>query len=316
VKIVLDLTELVAEGKLTAAQAEELKALAKPQTSLLAINLLMAFGVFAIAAGVLALLPTAPTAIVLGLVLLGIGVVISFGVGPQWSLLGTAVTIAGALIAGAGIVGQFDGDWIGFALAAILLLALAVVIRSALLSALSVFAIAGLLGSKTGYGSATYFLAVSEPTVTIIAFSLFSLAAYLIGRQAPARYERVAFAFSRISLVMVNFGFWIGSLWGDDPGHSWRGADAGVGIHIPDYVFGIGWAAALVAVGCWAAARVNRRFVVNTAATFGAIHFYTQWFERLGTEPLTILLAGVLVVAIAVGLWRYNARPYAANLAA
>ena len=77
----------------------------------------------------------------------------------------------------------------------------------------------------------------------------------------------------------------------------------------------LGWAVGLIAVGCWAA-KTNRRFVVNTAATFGAIHFYTQWFERLGAEPLTILLAGVLVVAVAVGLWRYNAQPRGASLAA
>ena len=45
---------------------------------------------------------------------------------------------------------------------------------------------------------------------------------------------------------------------------------------------------------------------VNTAATFGAIHFYTQWFERLGAQPWAIIVAGLTVVAIAVALWRYN----------
>lgn len=103
-KIVLDLTQLVAEGRLTEAQSQELQALARPATGLLAINILMAFGVFAIAGGVMLLLPTVATAIALGVVLAGAGVAIALGVGPQWSLLGTAVTIEGALITSAGII--------------------------------------------------------------------------------------------------------------------------------------------------------------------------------------------------------------------
>jgi iron complex transport system permease protein len=303
-KIVLDLTKLVAEGKLTAAQAEELQALAKPGTSLLAINILMAFGVFAIAGGLLALVPSLITAIALGAVLAGAGVAISLGVSAQWSLLGTSITIAGALITSAGIIGPSDGRWFGFAIAAALLLGLAIAIRSALLSALTALALAGLLGSSTEYDSATYYLIVQEPTITIVTFSLLALAGYLVSLRVAPVYEPLAISFSRLSLLMVNFGFWIGSLWGDDPGHSWR-SDYTPHPYIPDLVFVVGWAAALVGVGIWAA-RANRRFVVNTVAAFGAIHFYTQWFERLGAAPLTIALAGVLVVAVAVVLWRYN----------
>lgn len=313
-KIVLDLTKLVAEGKLTAAQAEELQALAKPGTSLLAINILMAFGVFAIAAGLLALVPSLITAIALGVVLAGTGVAISLGVSAQWSLLGTSITIAGALIASAGIIGQCEAKWFGFAIAAVLLLGLATAIRSALLSALTVFVLAGLLGSSTEYDSATYFLIVQEPTITIVTFSLLALGAYLVSLRVGPSYEPLAISFSRLSLVMVNFGFWIGSLWGDDPGHSWR-SDYTPHPYIPELVFVIGWAAALLGIGIWAA-RANRRFVVNTAAAFGAIHFYTQWFERLGAAPLTIALAGVLVVAVAVVLWRYNTPARRAEAAA
>lgn len=307
-KIVLDITKLVAEGKLSEAQAQELQALARPATSHLAINILMAFGVFAIAGGVMLLLPTLVTAIALGVVLTGAGVAISLGAGVQWSLLGMAITIEGALVASAGIIGQCDARWFGFAIVATLLLALAIGVRSALLSALTVLVIAGLLGSSTGYDFATYSLEIKEPTVTIAVFSLLALAAYLVSLRVPPGYEPVAVSFSRLCLVMVNFGFWIGSLWGDDPGHSWRARETLHNPDIPDYVFVIGWAVALVGVGIWAA-RANRRFVVNMIATFGAIHFYTQWFERLGAEPTSITLAGVLMVAVAVALWRYNTPP-------
>jgi hypothetical protein len=56
-------------------------------------------------------------------------------------------------------------------------------------------------------------------------------------------------------------------------------------------------------VGAWAA-HTNRRWVVTTAAVFGAIEFYTQWFERLGAEPWAIIVAGLTIVAFAIALWR------------
>ncbi len=74
---------------------------------------------------------------------------------------------------------------------------------------------------------------------------------------------------------------------------------------VPDYVFAVLWALGLLAIGAWGAKR-NRRFVVNVAAVFGGIHFYTQWFENLGAMPGTILIAGIVTVGIAVGLWKYN----------
>jgi hypothetical protein len=52
----------------------------------------------------------------------------------------------------------------------------------------------------------------------------------------------------------------------------------------------------------------NRRWVVNVAAVFGGIHFYTQWFERLGATALSVLLAGLLMLAFGFGLWMLNQR--------
>ena len=76
-------------------------------------------------------------------------------------------------------------------------------------------------------------------------------------------------------------------------------------LHVPETAFIVGWAIVIVAVGTWAA-RANRRWVVTTAAVFGAIEFYTQWFERLGAEPWAIILAGLTIVGLAIALWRYN----------
>ena len=51
----------------------------------------------------------------------------------------------------------------------------------------------------------------------------------------------------------------------------------------------------MLAVGIWGA-RENRRWVVNLAAVFGGIHFYTQWFAILGANALSVLGGGALIL--------------------
>ena len=96
IKIVLDITRLVEEGKLTAQEAERLQALARRDTGSLAINVLMSFGAVAVAAGIIALEPAFVTGAALGVALVAIGLGISFVAAEQWGLLGTATTIIGA----------------------------------------------------------------------------------------------------------------------------------------------------------------------------------------------------------------------------
>ena len=76
---------------------------------------------------------------------------------------------------------------------------------------------------------------------------------------------------------------------------------------IPPLTFVVGWAVVLVVTGIWAV-RENRRWVVNVVAVFAAIHFYTQWFERLGLDPMSVLVGGLLMLAFAIGLWMFNKR--------
>jgi iron complex transport system permease protein len=314
-RIVLDLTRLVREGRLTPEQAAELQSLASRDLGILAINILASFGAIAVAAGILALKPTFATGAALGLALVLIGLAVSFGGGARWTLLGTAGTVIGALLLSGGVIGELGGGFAGLAFTAILLLVLAIVIRSGFLMALVPLALAGALGSSTGYLHATYMLIVSEPTITITFFAMLALAAYLVSKRVAPAFEGLAIVFARVSLVLVNFGFWVGSLWGDRPGESWafgdrepwaaRQAWEKAALHVPDWVFTVAWIGLAIGVGIWAA-RANRRWVVTTAATFAAINFYTQWFERLGAEPWAIIFAGLIVVAIAGALWRYN----------
>ena len=128
-------------------------------------------------------------------------------------------------------------------------------------------------------------LTVNEPSITIAFFALLAGTAYMLSQQVGQAYEQLAIVFARVSLILVNFGFWIGSLWGDDPGETsaqgedyrlwsdreaWRAAH----LHVPEIAIIVGWA--IVSSPLELGWRANRRWVVTTAAVFGTIEFYTQ----------------------------------------
>lgn len=319
-KITLDLTALVEQGKLTPEEAERLRALAARDTGSLAINILLGFGVVAVSAGAVALLPTPATALAVGLVLFVIGLAFTFGRSESWRLLAQICLVVGALMFCGGVLALGKGSLSAMLIVTAALAAAAVVARSGLLMAAAVLALGACLGARAGYWHATYALAIYEPAVTIVLFSLVALAAYMVSKRLTADYERLALIAARTSVFMVNFGFWVGSLWGDnlrlvrsilhnDP-NILNSVAVGPQIISP-VAFAAGWAVALLGVGLWGM-HANRRWVVNVAAVFGAIHFYTQWFDRLGPGPMSFIVGGLLMLAFALGLWSFNRR-YAAE---
>ena len=171
--------------------------------------------------------------------------------------------------------------------------------KSGLLVALAVLALSSGIGARSVYAGGAYFLGMEEPTVTILLMSALALGCYLISKKVSTAYERVALIAARTAVLLANFGFWIGSLWGYNI--------AGSGSNIADFVFGAVWALGLLGLAIWAV-KNNRRWVVNVAAVFGAIHFYTQWFELLGAHPISILLVGLMTLGLALGLWKLNQR--------
>lgn len=307
-KITLDISKLVEEGKLTPAEAERLKTLASHDTGSLGINILVGFGVVAVAGGLGALAPDVVTAFLIGAAIFALGLWLTFSRAEQWTLLANMCTVLGALIFCGALLTYAVGALAAMIIVTALLAVAGVIARSGLLIAASVLSLGACLGAKAGYWHATYALAIYEPLLTVILFSGLALATYWLSHQLRADYERLALMAARTSVLMVNFGFWIGSLWGD---HLFllRGKVPGESASevIPDWMFSIGWAVALIAVGVWGV-KANRRWVVNVAAVFGAIHFYTQWFERLGASPLSVLLGGALMLVIALVLWRFNKR--------
>jgi hypothetical protein len=316
-KITLDISKLVEEGKLTREEADRLTALAAHDTGSFGVNVLIGFGVVAIAAGAVALVPTPLTAVGLGLALFAAGSAITLNRVQQWILLGQICLVIGALMFGGGVIAFGAGSLASMLIVTGAFGIAAIAARSSLLMALAVLAASACLGARTGYSHAVYSLAIFEPTLTVVLFSALALIAYQASQRLSADYERLAITAARTSLLLVNFGFWIGSLWGDPLMlmRSMNAKDASLAfmtrIVIPASVFSILWAVVLLGAGIWAL-QVNRRWLVNLVAVFAGIHFYTQWFERLGATPLSVLLGGLVMLASAVGLWMFNRRAPAA----
>ena len=296
-KVTLDLTELLESGHITQEEHDRLAKLSKSSTSSLALNIIIAFGVISVAAGILALVPSPIVGVALGSALTFGGLAAYNKPQNNWDILGHICVLVGAIVLAGGIIILTEAAASSFLLITVGFALLGVLSRSGLLVALAVLALSSAIGARTGYVHASYFFGMEEPSITIVLMSALALALYLISKRVSAAYERIALIAARTAILVINFGFWIGSLWGDTL--------AGSGSHIPDFLFGILWAVGLIGLAVWAV-RENRRWVVNVAAVFGAIHFYTQWFEILGAHPFSILLCGLLTLGLAVGLWKLN----------
>jgi iron complex transport system permease protein len=304
-KVTLDIDKLLREGRITSAEYARLQSFAAADTGSLALNILLGFGVIATAAGTLALLHSAPASIVLGALLVFGGITLANQAPRVWGVLSSILLLVGALLTGGGILFLTDGAASGFIAVTVLLLLVGITTRSGLLVGLGTLALSPTVGAATAYGHATYWLIIERPAVTVLLFSLLCWAAYQASLKLEPELQRLALISARCSMFLVNFGFWVGSLWGDSLGRAETRWQMGHAQAVPDWVFALGWAVALLATGVWAA-RENRRWVVNLVAVFGAIHLYTQYFERLGASPGSIVAAGLGAIGIALALVRYN----------
>lgn len=300
-KVTLDLAALREAGHIDQVEFDRLAALGAKATGSLAFNILIGFGVVAVSGAALALAPSPLTAAIVGLFLAGAGLAIVFSGNKQWQVLANICLLTGMLMLSGGLVFLLEGSTLAFTVVTLMLAATAVLARSGLMAACAVLALGSALGARSGYFHATYMLRIDEPALTIAVFSAVALALYYLSKIERAQLSSVAIIGARTAIILVNFGFWIGSLWGDKL--EW--VTSVEKVRIPAGAFTIGWALALIGVAVWGVS-ANRRWVVNTAAVFGAIHFYTQWFERLGATPVSVLAAGLLALGLALGLRHFN----------
>jgi hypothetical protein len=297
--VTLDLTRLLNDRKITKEEHDRLLALGTVATGYLAFNILIAFGVIGVSAGIILLVPNPIAGIIVGAVLLAGGLLVYANDLKQWEVLANITVLVGALVLAGGGVVLFNASAMVFLAIAAGFAVIGVLSGSGLLVSLSILALSSTVGARSYYEDATYLLGIEEPTVTVLLFSVVALATFLISKALPPVHERLAIIASRTSIFLVNLGFWIGSLWGD--------AVETADLVIPELAFSVGWAAGLVGLGIWAAVR-GRRWVVNVVAIFGAIHFYTQWFEHLGAQPGSVLGGGIAGLLIAFALRQFNRR--------
>lgn len=303
-KITLDLGKLVETGKISNEEAERLKALAAPTTASLALNILLAFGVMAVAGGVIGLLPEPSISLAVGTALCVAGIWLQIERREDWMVLGTIFMLVGSIVAALSVAVLASGHPAALFAATIAFGIVAWQTKSGLMAGLAVLALSAALGGQTGYRNATYAIAIHQPTVSILLFSALSYAAYLLSKRMAADNARVMIIAARTAILIVNVAFLVGSIWGD----TLRPFAEQFGFqppHISRMTFIIGWALAIIAAAVFAV-RANRPWLVTTCAVFGSLHFYTQWFERLGATPVSILIAGCLALGIAILLMRYH----------
>jgi len=310
-KVTLDLKQLQNEGKITQSELARLASLGREDTGSLLVNLMIGFSVMAVAGGIFLLVPSAVIIMALGAVLMAVGLALVMRGSATWSLVANICILVATLLIAAAIMllAALSKHHLPFYAASLMVAALLAVCsipaRSGLLASLAVLALFAALGGVAAYTTGYYELMVTQPLLTVLLFSLLALGAHLTSRKLAWTWSRLLVIVARTALLLVNLGFWVGSLWGD--ALNWL---PGATVRIPGGVFALTWAAGLIAVGVWAG-RTDRRWVLNLAAVFAGIHFYTQWFDRLGATPGTVLMAGLVLLGFATFLWRVNSGRHA-----
>ncbi|MDB4910308.1 MAG: hypothetical protein JWO39_1131 [Gemmatimonadetes bacterium] len=301
-KVAVDLDELVAAGQLSPADAANLRGHSTRDTVSGGVSTIVTFGVLAIVASVVVLLNSARWSLLTGMALAAVAVAAEQLEQNGWRTLRQSLLIIGALLAASGFLILSHGTSVSWIMTAAALLALSLVASSGFVAVLAAIAAGPALNSSMGYSHAMYAVMVQRPMLSI---AIYGVMAFL-GYQASVRLPQLAkpfISFSRASLFLAQFGFWVGSLWGDPAGFE---STADMSRVSPSF-FALAWAVTLAAVGVWAA-RANRRWVANLCAVFGMIDFYTQWFERLSASPTSVLVAGVITLGVGIALARYNRR--------
>ena len=303
-KIVLNIKELLEEGKINQAEYDKLLSLSKNETGSLALNLLIGFGIIMVCVGVITLTQSASTALIMGLLTFLIGLFIQFKGTKEWSVLSSCCSISGVLIFIGGmniwLIEAILSESVFLPLAmnveiltTFILIASSVFLTSNILAALSILSIAQITGAGTDYFMASYTIWVSSPVVTIVLFSALAFFLYYLSRSTLSRYENILITGSRTSVLVANFGFWVGSLFG--------GGD----LEVSSELISMAWALSLIGFAVWGW-RANRRWVVIVSSIFGAIHFYTQWFTILEMEPVSVVIGGVIAIGIGIGIKRLD----------
>jgi iron complex transport system permease protein len=292
-KVTLDLTDLVAKGRLSQAEADRLAGLADRDAGSLGANIILAFGTVAVVAAASVLLPQPITALVLGAVLMAGGFALTATTGEVWGVLARTGIVIGALMVSGAVTFYLGTSAYSVGAVSIGMAAVAVIARSGLLAALSVLGLGTAVSTGFGDVQDLWGAFVPRPTLNIVVFTLLALGLLVVSTRLASAYERLAIIAARTSILVANAGFLFASIFGDGD--------------ITNATFALVWAVLLLGAAAWGV-RADRRWVVNAAAVFGGIHFLVQWFLYLGTNAGTLLLGGLFLIAFGFALYALNRR--------
>jgi hypothetical protein len=102
VKVALNLTQLLDEGSITAAEFDRLAGLGRADTGTLLVNVLLCFGVVAVAVGCLLLVPNSVVGVMLGGVLMATGLGLFYARPSRMGTVGQHLHSRGGAASGRG----------------------------------------------------------------------------------------------------------------------------------------------------------------------------------------------------------------------
>ena len=150
-KILVDIDELQQQGLVSAETARLLRDHATKDTGSTAINILLAFGAVAVAAGIGALTFSPSVGAVLAAAFIGLGWFVKTRQHAMWGKLGSIWMVIGALALAGSLGFLSDHPLFASLLAAVIFAAVAIVAGSSLLIALVPLALESAIGGSTGY---------------------------------------------------------------------------------------------------------------------------------------------------------------------
>ncbi|MGK7933772.1 MAG: hypothetical protein AB4041_20405 [Microcystaceae cyanobacterium] len=110
-KIILDIDKLLAQGRITKQQYQEFQALAEEKTGNLALNVLIGFGIWATALGLLNLIQSTSVFIQLGLIMAALGLYCRLRWFREWIVLAYMLLSVGTLMVTVGILMFLKGGF-------------------------------------------------------------------------------------------------------------------------------------------------------------------------------------------------------------
>ena len=304
-KVVLDLSALLAENLIDEDEYRRLAALASSTVRRLALNVLLFFGIAMLCAGAVWLVPESRRAAAA----IGAGFVVAAGAlaggrraGGRLQAACEMLLPAGVTLAVLGILHQ-DADVPGFlSLALDALAAAATCLFFAVAGGSVLLTIAGtLLANLAVFTFARHWqLPGIEPTtVLLLGSALQALALAALWRQlAPGLRRQLTAAAAITALIIVNLCFIDRSLVAPADGQ-WPTT--------ANNVHALIWTGVLAAGG-WLAYASSRRWAVGMVALFVLIHFCGQWLKRFDASALSLFVVGLAFLALAGMVSMFNRR--------